>query len=350
MMKHGDYELDQYTDNDIDYIVNLLRFLWDGNVESNREYFIWKHRKNPFQKNSVGIVARFNNEIVGFRGFSETQWKLNNTIIKMLSPSDAIVHPKHRRKALFSQMNELAMELYRDDYEFFLNLSSNQYSTPGYLKLGWKPIQSSQKHYVRNVNIFRLVRDRIMSNDREAFTLGRFGSIEVANRLHFSDISSLIKEDSSSRNRMFLNKTAKFYRWKMSCGKRNYITIYHHSESKIDAYLLISFGNYEAHIVDYGGQENSLGISAIIDFILRKMRFNLISVLNLTLPSNLRRILKKRHFYRYEIIEKMRKKDTFDLPTLIRPIKKDYNEDDWFLDRVDTRDISNWKILGICSA
>ena len=349
-MKHGDYKLEQYIDNDIDHVVNLLRFLWDRDIESNKDCFIWKHHKNPFQKKAIGIVAKLNDEIVGFRGFSETQWKLNNTIVKMLSPSDAIVHQKHRRKGLFSKMNEFAMELYRNDYKLFLNFSSNQYSTPGYLKLGWKPIQSSQKHYIRNVNIFRLVRDRIMSNHQEAFTLGRFGSIEVANRIHFSDISSLIKEDSSSRNRIFLNKTAKFYRWKMSFGKRNYITIYHYSQSKIDAYFLMSFRNYEAHIVDYGGQENSLGISAIIDFILREMRFNVISVLNLSLPGNLRRILKKRHFYRYEIIEKMRKKDTFDLPILIRPIKKDYNEDDWFLDQVETRDISNWKILGICSS
>ena len=192
----GEYTFSPFAQEDVDEIVTLESHLWGDNFEANKRKFIWKHRQNPFLRQDVGVVARHGEELVGFRGFTVTNWQVRDDRFSVLSPSDVVVHPDHRRKGLFARMNLMAMKWYCNDYRLFVNLSSNRYSTPGYIKLGWKPI--AYKTFLKHLSFPRLLKSRFFGNGSESYTLGRFGDIEVTHGFRADAMSELSGSSTQS--------------------------------------------------------------------------------------------------------------------------------------------------------
>jgi GNAT superfamily N-acetyltransferase len=104
-MKFKYYVITDFQPKFIPQIANLERTLWSNELEKNFSYFKWKYEDNPFSEEPIAVVAIHKNVVIGFRGFFVTQWTVNGIDkIRLLSPSDVVVHPDHRRQGLFTAM------------------------------------------------------------------------------------------------------------------------------------------------------------------------------------------------------------------------------------------------------
>jgi hypothetical protein len=345
-MKWNDYELSKYTDADIEEIVVIISPLLGNDKASNNKYFAWKHQRNPFLKDTVGIVAKHAGKVVGFLGYVPTELKIGDANFKALQQSDTVILPEHRGKGLFSAMTRAGMDMYCDEYKFIVNFTSNNITAAGCLKLGWKPLVTI--NYLRHFNWLHLAKYKLSGAARVMLNPGNFGEVKVSDSLHTADISRISAEDCYSENKICQNKTPDFIEWKLSNPGAKYTYLYHLAESEIDAYLILKVHNIHAHIFDYGQKKGSAGMDKIISFILDHARFGSISFCNAGMPEDLRSFLRKKHFHSFNQIDRIRHRESYNIPIIVRPTVGNYSDDDWFVSGVDIRDIKNWQITEIC--
>jgi len=109
------------------------------------EFWDWKYIQNPWVSDNSEVVVTMNNgEIVGARPFLSFEMWIKDEKVKVAQPCDTMVHPKHRRKGIFSRMNQFTIEyLKKNGYAFFYNFPGSM-SLPGYLKQGWKIVSTTE--------------------------------------------------------------------------------------------------------------------------------------------------------------------------------------------------------------
>jgi hypothetical protein len=71
--------------------------------------------------------------------------------------------------------------------------------------------------------------------------------------------------------------------------------------------------------------------------------------LDTSLDDALTQILRRMHFETNSILRKLETKFKQQFPILVRPIKKEYSENDWYIKGIDMRNINSWYINEICS-
>ncbi len=339
------YEFSSYTSEDIDGIVRLFSFLREADEESNREYFIWKHLRNPFLKKPIGVVAKYGDQVVGFSGGVPAEWRIGDSRIALLVGADAVVHPEHRRKGLHVSMLKARFQLYSNEYRFGISFTGGSIAQTPASRLGAKPI--APRHYLWRLNWLRLFGSKLSRSGGNLVELGRFGDVDVSDTVRPADISRIALAGLCSANKLYLNKTPDFLEWRLSKPKAKYVYFYHLSKSKVDAYVILS-SDIHAHVLDYGEEAGSLGVTKLLSFILSHNRFASISILNVGIPMDLEVFLRKKHFYTLGQVERLRDRESYNLQIRTRPLKEIYDEDDWFIDGVDVRDINNWSITEIC--
>lgn len=354
-MKYGSYEIRNYHPNFLFQIANLQRNLWSRDIDKNISYFKWKYIDNPFIENPVGIVALFKGKVVGFRGFFVTKWKYcdryNNILI--LSPADLCVHIEHRREGLFTMMTKVALKEYEDtNYKIALNFSSNEYSTPGYLKMGW--IKIANKTYMKKYSLVGLLNYILIKKAKlrvlnSNISFGRFGNIEISNQPKAKEMLLVIKKQKNLNNRIKLHKDINFFNWRFRYSKSKYIFYYYWENKNIKGYLIVkkSENNNNGIIIDYE-QIEDISFREILRYILINKHYDVLSILNINLKNELIRILKSLYFN--ELISRVKIGFQYkNHPILVRPIKREYTSEDYLIYGVDIRNVENWEFKGICT-
>ncbi len=77
--------------------------------------------------------------------------------------------------------------------------------------------------------------------------------------------------------------------------------------------------------------------------------FDIFSIYNFGLNDKLLHILKNLSFNTNGLTQKIERLFDGEWPLLIRPVKKNFIENDWFIEDLDTRNIDSWQIKPICS-
>ncbi|WP_157744141.1 GNAT family N-acetyltransferase [Halopenitus persicus] len=152
----GDYEIRRYGTGDRDEFLSLYATVMGE--RKGTEWFDWKYGANPYVDHVAMFVAVTDGTIVGARPFVALPVRIDGERDVVLQPADAIVHPDHRRRGLFTRMTEHAIERYAGDHPFFFNFPNHR-SLPGNLDLGWR-IVSERSAYYRIANPVRVVRAR----------------------------------------------------------------------------------------------------------------------------------------------------------------------------------------------
>jgi hypothetical protein len=178
--------------------------------------------------------------------------------------------------------------------------------------------------------------------------LGNFGEVEVSNTLRPFDISRIDAGRFYPLNKLHQDKSPEFLEWRLSNPKAEFVYLYHLSESKTDAYVILSLDKVHAHIFDYGDESGSMGVKRLLSFILERARFASISFLDAGTPEDIKTYLRDKRFYAFDQINKLRNRKSYHLPLLVRPTKLNCVEDDWFVNGFDVRDIDNWQITEMC--
>ena len=141
----SDYGVRRLRPDDVDDFLALHREVFDN--DRGREWFAWKYEENPYVYHVPVFVAERAGELVGARPFFALELSVNGRRHLALQPGDTMVHPDHRRRGLFTRLNEAAIEQYRDrDVSFFFNFP-NEKSGAGYLQQGWKRVGDQPTYY-----------------------------------------------------------------------------------------------------------------------------------------------------------------------------------------------------------
>ncbi len=360
-LKHSGYQISRYQRDQMNEVVKLLhKNLWRDR-EPNFSYFQWKYHDNPYASEPLGVTATHDGAVVGFRGYFATSWYLgskDNRVI-ILIPGDTVVHSEHRRKGLSVAMGNLAMERFAARYSVFLNMTAAKNSVPGYLRMGFAPLEN--KGYYRTSSLVKdakviwraVLKKRKKVGDvplcKSKISFGDFGDIVVSKSPRPEEMSRLASGKPEFPAKITPLQDQEFFRWRYENANRKYAFYFYRRGDAILGYLvmLLSDDIGQGFIVDYG-QEGEGPIGRILDHIAEMAEFEEVNILNVSVDECLWETLKPRKFKRWGLRRSLWKMVRGEWPLLVRPIKRECSEDDWFLGGLDIRVMENWKFKHIC--
>jgi len=185
-----DINYQAYNDDYQESLVDLLHYMWSSLTEDEIvERFKWRYLDNYCMDKGMVYIAVHENKIIGFRGFTAQVFLFNGVRKIALTPSDAIVHPDYRRVGIFNNLTKYALEslsALNDEMSLsvYLNLSSNEKSTPGYLKLGWQELCKKRcytKVFFKNIKSIKIkdYRPAIADHKYSEFKISVYDKIQA---------------------------------------------------------------------------------------------------------------------------------------------------------------------------
>jgi len=354
-MTFDDYEIRPYCSEFFPQVVDLLQYLLGSDHNNNISYFKWKYDDNPYTESPLGAMALHKGKVVGFRGYFATRFQIKGKNDKIISlcPGDTCVHPNHRRKGLSVAMGNRASEEYTGKYPFFLNLTSNKISLPGYLRMGFLPLAS--KIYLTRCSMAGLVKfsfnaKRQFKGITPKIQFGTFEDIIVSQQPIPKEMHVLIEGQDVSPDNITLYQDEDFFKWRFANKHNKYVFLYRIKSEVITGYVVIqvSPNNRRGYIVDYA-QRDETSIEKILKFIIKARYFDVLSIYYFSLTDNIKHKVQDLGFKKVSLFRTIERRIDGELPLLIRPVKHKYSDSDFFVEGLDLRKIENWHIKGICS-
>lgn len=134
----SDLEVRRAGRADVPAIVELLeQGLGPGEAPRTAEFWSWKHLDNPFGESPCLLAVR-EGRIGALRAFMRWEWRLGDERVSTVRAVDTVTHPDFRRQGLFRRLTLQLVEEMRQEGVAFVFNTPNQYSRPGYLKMGWE--------------------------------------------------------------------------------------------------------------------------------------------------------------------------------------------------------------------
>lgn len=110
---------------------------------NSKEWFYWKFRDNPYGE-SILACAEENGEIAGCVGYGIQPFSLNGITLTAVLSFETFVHPDFQGQGIFSNLLKYAeTKLKEQNIDFILNFP-NTNSLKGFLKHGWKKMETPQ--------------------------------------------------------------------------------------------------------------------------------------------------------------------------------------------------------------
>lgn len=332
----------------------LLSGFWGRDFRTNEAYLKWKYEDNPHTDKTLAYIALHNGEVIGFRGYFASQWHIQGENYKMvvLSPGDTFVRSDHRGSGLSLSMTRLAMQEYSSTYKVFLNISSSRSSVPGYLKMGFVPLALKKYlnwyHAIGIINFF--VRSRITSKSRKEVALGEIDGVIAEKTPRPQDMHDVISSQKSDGRRLSLLQDRAFFEWRFNNRLREYLFYYQRENNATKGYLAvrISPSGHRGYIIDYAAVDDA-SLERMFRAVVRTGHFDVLSILNVNLTEDFLHLLRRTGFGSGGLMGMAEKRSRGEWPLLVRPVKQDCVDDDWFVGGLDIRRNETWDIKEICS-
>jgi hypothetical protein len=250
-------------------------------------------------------------------------------------------------------MGNLAMQEYADRHPLFLNLSCTRNSLPGYQRMGFLTL--APKASVARYSLFRLARYILAPNKQRPliagnFALGRSGAVLVSDAPRPEEMAALIAAQTRQDARLRPYQDAAFFHWRYRNPQQKYLFYYLMQDGGISGYVVLrlSPNNRRGYILDYEGGSGS-ALLQLLAHIIKGKEFDVLSIPSYGVDAVLGPALKTAGFRANGLVRIIEKRLHGELPVLVRPVKKDFAEDDLFIEGVDVRRIENWALKPICS-
>ena len=351
-MHSPEYEIRPVLKDDFPKVAELLRHLIGADSSWNRDYLSWKYLDNPFVDRPLGVVAVAGREIVGFRGYHATPWQVSASGYRtlVLSPGDTCVHPEHRRRGLSVEMGRAAMRELHPDYRVFLNMTAGASSVPGYLRMGFVPLQDKSRMTLISPGRWARALLRSRRSRLGGVEFGEFGHIEVSPDPLPEELGRVAMDPASSEARLTPVQDERFFRWYFRAPGANHVFYYARERGRVAGYVVlrVAASGQLATITDYSRQSFP-AVAGILRFLARSKPFGLIWMYSFTPDPELRRLLHSLGFRGDSSIERVRRRMNRVWPLLVRPVGATPEEEDWFVEGLDIRAISSWDIREIRS-
>lgn len=190
-VKKLDYE------KDIDEAVKLCNKCFPNEV--SKEYFVWKHKENPFGR-SYGLVAIEEEKIIGLRMFMKWKFSSGDKILNALRPVDTCTHPDYRGKGIFKKLTLKGITETKGEYDFIFNTPNSQ-SIDGYLGMGWQKFEKPLHYRLGFVNLF---------------SIGNKFDILDINDMDLDNLPTCNSEFSTQLSQKYLKWRYKFLKYKIA--------------------------------------------------------------------------------------------------------------------------------------
>ncbi len=337
-MKHSDCQINLYQCDQMTEVVKLLREKLWGHREQNSMYFQWKYQDNPCASELLGVTATHNGAVIGFRGYFATRWYLGSKDSKaiILLPGDTVVRPEHRRKGLSVAMGHLAMQRFAANYSVFLNMTAGRNSVPGYLRMGFAPLQNKayyrQSSVVRDVKI--ICRAALKKGKKQGklplseskISFGDFGDIVVSKSPQPDEMARVASSNTECPAKIALVQDREFFRWRFenTRTKSKYAFYFYRRGGAILGYLVILLGDDmgQGFIVDHG-QEGEEPIGRILEHIAESADYDELNILNVSVDEYIWKTLKTRKFKKWGFRLSLSRMVRGEYPLLVRPVKRE---------------------------
>jgi len=179
---------------------------------------------------------------------------------------------------------------------------------------------------------------------------GTFDDIIVSRQPRPKEMHVLIEGQEVDSDKITLYQDEDFFRWRYANKHNKYVFLYRIKNEVVAGYIVLraSPNNRRGYIVDYAQQDES-SIEKILKFIIKARCFDVLSIYHFSLNDNLKPKMRDLGFKSDSLFRAIERRIKGELPLLIRPVKHNYSDSDFFVEGLDLRKIENWQIKGICS-
>ncbi len=330
-------------------LLKFLEFMWEtqDGIE-RRKLFEWRYEKNPYTKTPFIFIAVHGEKIIGFRAYVAQPFLLKKHKLIVYSPADAVIHPEYRRQGIFSKLNTVSIEEFQKLKEngLILNLSSNEYSTPGYLKQGWE-LTNGIKKYGYRVSVGNLLglqsqfHEKLQILSKLTIIKHKKENLVISKLLYSSELSRLISQNRPN-NLLSHIRDDFYFKWRYLYQSEKYFYVYHYEKTVLKGFLIIRKISMRQCILEEYYAVNHIALKFMIKNLIKTMG---IPILRAFTVSHFDDNLLKKCGFSVEPVDLMRKFGKKRLPILVRMIAQDESKTKSLLKTLDIRDINNWQIF-----
>lgn len=359
--RYSEIQIEPYTEQHRASVIELLA-MGERDLEGVASRFSWKYERNPFFEKPYAYVALHQGKVVGFRGFFALPFALGDRRVTVLCPADAFVHRDYRRRGLFTAMTQSAIRHIEtlNKSHVFLNLSSNQFSSPGYLKMGWQAVTNKTVGAVIGVSGFvNQFFKRVLSRkvvlapgglDRWLYKLvaqrpATAIPIEIGKQPR-PEAMSILSQQTGSRDRLCAVRTAEYYAWRFSNHYRQYRFAYLWDNEDLVAFAVLAKDEMGYLLADYGYAVPGTLHMLLFSF-LNSISFSQVTAWIFGMPEPDISELTKAGFMTGWLFRRVSGFQT--LPYLVRPAVASLAEKDWVINGLDIRRAESWYIAPVDS-
>jgi hypothetical protein len=224
---------------------------------------------------------------------------------------------------------------------------------PGYLKMGFKPL--IPKAYMNRASLqgmisYILSLRKAANSPMNKITLGDFGEILVSDTPMPAEMSDIVSKCTHKGKKIQLRQDEIFFQWRFNNLRKKYVFYYYKQDNHITGYIVmrLSPNNRRGFIIDYAAKDGS-ELKHLLAFIRKKKHFNILSIYAYGVTDAFKSVLKSQKFRTYTIFRLMERRTEGEWPLLVRPVHRDYDEKNFFIQGLDIRKFQNWSIKEICS-
>jgi len=249
-------------------------------------------------------------------------------------------------------MGRMASEIYANEYAFFLNTSCTAASLPGYLNMGFIPL-AAKSSLVRcrldgvAQHVLTARAERPLESGR--IRIGRYGDVLVTDVPHPRVMAALADHGERRQSSICLARDERFFRWRFDNLRGKYLFYFLMDGDDTTGYCVasVSPNNAIADVIDWAGRGSSL--SRCLAAVTALRHFPVISVRDTCLDDRSRAELAELGFGNRGACGLVARRRSRNLPLLVRPVRWNCREDDFYLGGLDVRTIKNWHLPPLVS-
>ncbi|WP_132059292.1 GNAT family N-acetyltransferase [Halorussus amylolyticus] len=223
----SEYTVRRYESGDETGIRSLCGVQWDHRPSA--DWFDWKYVEDPYLDHVPVTVAERDGEIVGTQAYLPCRIRWGDSSVLALQPTDAVVHPDHRRNGLYTKITREAIDFYADREPAFFYNFPNESALGAQQKLGWSEVTEVTNYYrvqrptdtldsIGTGSAGRAL-GRVADSVASVYLEARDRSVDLADDIEVVRHSSVPAEtltrlyESSVPRERHVHREARFYRW-----------------------------------------------------------------------------------------------------------------------------------------
>ncbi len=325
--------------------IEILGYIWKRfSYEERDSLFTWRYLENPYLNEHFVIIAMTGDRVIGIAPYVVLKYYFGNEVRFVLSAADTVIHPDFQGLGAYGKMADFAMDYVKENckrlnFGVYLNLSSNDLSTPMCLKLGWEKLLP--RNYLYKVNLISLLKVKLGMTPNQTPVQKRQARIEV-------DVEPRIKEmigvNDSIKSPIRSVRDEDYYQWHYKHG--SYLFVYVYENDSLAAYLVLQkHSNLQSQVLEWVASTKS-AMRKAFQFASSNLCLPVIRMYYVHLNSEEMTVLKSSWFIAEPLLlQRVTRRRRH--PALVRPVDLSMNREQRLIDGLDPLCPEHWSLMRI---